>query len=223
MAAFSLDLRRRILSAALADGAPTEQALADRFRVSRSFVQKLKRRWRTAGTAEPVGHRGGAPLKLSGEDRATLLSLGRRLRRHLCRTPRPPRLGARGHPGPLDGQRGTRRRWPHAQKKTLRAAERDREDVAQERAVFVAEQPSLDGSRLVFLDETGSNIAMARRYARSKRGRLEGVWSTGRSRTTEARTSPSSARSRPGVDCWRGARWRGRWRVSGSWPSRKRR
>lgn len=74
MAAFSLDLRRRILSAALADGAPTEQALADRFRVSRSFVQKLKRRWRTAGTAEPVGHRGGAPLKLSGEDRATLLS-----------------------------------------------------------------------------------------------------------------------------------------------------
>ena len=74
MAAVSLDLRRRILDAALADGAPTEQALADRFGVSRSFVQKLKRRWRTAATAEPVGHRGGAPLNLSGEDRAALLS-----------------------------------------------------------------------------------------------------------------------------------------------------
>ena len=35
----------------------------------------------------------------------------------------------------------------------------------------MAEQSSLDGSRLVLLDETGSNIAMARRYARSKRGR----------------------------------------------------
>jgi transposase len=35
----------------------------------------------------------------------------------------------------------------------------------------VAGQPSLDGGRLVFLDETGSNVAMARAYARSKRGR----------------------------------------------------
>ncbi len=60
MAAFSLDLRRRILDAALADGAPTEHALAERFGVSRGFVQKLKRRWRTDGTAEPAGHRGGA-------------------------------------------------------------------------------------------------------------------------------------------------------------------
>lgn len=74
MAAFSLDLRRRILAAALADGAPTEQVLAKRFGVSRSFVQKLKRRWRTAGTAEPVGHRGGAPRKLADDDRAALLA-----------------------------------------------------------------------------------------------------------------------------------------------------
>lgn len=69
MAAFSLDLRRRIL-----DGAPTEQALADRFSVSRGFVQKLKRRWRSHGTAEPVGHRGGAPRKLSDDDRAVLVA-----------------------------------------------------------------------------------------------------------------------------------------------------
>jgi transposase len=73
VAAFSLDLRRRILHAALADDAPPEQALADRFGVSRSFVQKLKRRWRADGTAAPVGHRGGAPRKLSDDDRAALL------------------------------------------------------------------------------------------------------------------------------------------------------
>ncbi|MDT0633112.1 transposase [Rubrivirga sp. S365] len=74
MAAFSLDLRRRVLGAALADGAPTEHALAERFGVSRGFVQKLKRRWRTDGTAEPVGHRGGAPRKLSDDDRAALVA-----------------------------------------------------------------------------------------------------------------------------------------------------
>ena len=72
MAAFSLDLRRRVLDAALAPDAPTERTVADRFGVSLGFVQKLKRRWRTHGTAEPVGHRGGAPRKLSDGDRAAL-------------------------------------------------------------------------------------------------------------------------------------------------------
>ena len=74
MAAFSLDLRQRILDAALADNAPTERALAERFQVSLGFVQKLKRRWRTHATIEPVGHRGGAPRKLSDADRAALVA-----------------------------------------------------------------------------------------------------------------------------------------------------
>jgi transposase len=73
MAALSLDLRRRILDAALAADAAPEAAIADRFGVSRSLVQKLKRRWRVHGTAEPVGHRGGAPAKLSADDRAALV------------------------------------------------------------------------------------------------------------------------------------------------------
>ena len=73
MAAFSLDLRQRILSAAL-KGNLTEHSVAERFGVSRSFVQKIKRRWRSHGTAEPVGHRGGAPRKLSDDDRAVLVA-----------------------------------------------------------------------------------------------------------------------------------------------------
>ena len=73
MAAFSLDLRQRILSAAL-KGNLTEHSVAERFSVSRSFVQKIKRRWRSHGTAEPVGHRGGAPRKLSDDDRAVLVA-----------------------------------------------------------------------------------------------------------------------------------------------------
>ncbi len=50
------------------------------------------------------------------------------------------------------------------------ADERNRPDVAAEREAFATRQPSLDARRLVFLDETGSNVAMSRRYARSRRG-----------------------------------------------------
>ena len=72
MRAFSTDLRQRVLSAALEPGA-VEQRVADRFGVSRGFVQKVKRRWRRAGTAEPVAQRRGPAPRLSDGDRAALL------------------------------------------------------------------------------------------------------------------------------------------------------
>lgn len=71
MRAFSTDLRQRVLDAALADGA-VEQRVADRFGVSRGFVQKIKRRWRTAGTAEPVAQRRGPTPRISDDDRTAL-------------------------------------------------------------------------------------------------------------------------------------------------------
>ena len=71
MRAFSPDLRQRVLDAALADGA-VERQVADRFGVSRGFVQKAKRRWRTAGTVEPVAQRRGPAPRLSDDDRAAL-------------------------------------------------------------------------------------------------------------------------------------------------------
>jgi transposase len=42
--------------------------------------------------------------------------------------------------------------------------------VAQARAAWKNEQKSLDPSKLVFIDETGTSTKMARRYGRSKRG-----------------------------------------------------
>ena len=73
MAAFPTVFRQRVLDAAL-KGDATEQAVADRFAVSRAFVQKIKRQFRRTGSVEPVGHRGGAPRKLSDDDRAALLA-----------------------------------------------------------------------------------------------------------------------------------------------------
>jgi transposase len=58
-----------------------------------------------------------------------------------------------------------------ASKKTLRAAEQDRPDVAEARQKWKAEQPDLDASKLVFIDETGTNTKMARTRGRCRRGR----------------------------------------------------
>ena len=57
-----------------------------------------------------------------------------------------------------------------AQKKTLRASERDRADIQAERAVFCERMRQLDAKNLVFLDESGITTAMTPLYARARRG-----------------------------------------------------
>lgn len=57
-----------------------------------------------------------------------------------------------------------------AKKKSARAAEQDRPDVAQARREWRAGQGELNPERLVFIDETGTATNMARRYGRCPRG-----------------------------------------------------
>ena len=56
-------------------------------------------------------------------------------------------------------------------KKTLRAAEQDRPDVAAARAELKAEQRVLDARRLDFIDETAVTTKMVRHRGRSPRGK----------------------------------------------------
>ena len=60
-----------------------------------------------------------------------------------------------------------------AQKKTLRAAEQDRADIAEERAAWRAEVAAgrLDPAGLISVDESGADTRMTRRFARAPRGR----------------------------------------------------
>jgi transposase len=53
----------------------------------------------------------------------------------------------------------------------LRAAQQDRPDVAQARALWCERQPTLDPVRLVFIDETWAKDNMVRLYGRCPRGR----------------------------------------------------
>jgi hypothetical protein len=55
-------------------------------------------------------------------------------------------------------------------KKTLRAAEQERPDVAQERRRFRVWQRFMDSSCILFLDETGTATNMTRRYGRAPSG-----------------------------------------------------
>ncbi|WP_448265194.1 helix-turn-helix domain-containing protein [Nostoc sp. DSM 114159] len=65
-AAYSTDLRQRVIEAYKANEGSQRQ-LADRFKVSLSFVQRLIRRHRTTGQVAPKPHRGGAIAKITVE------------------------------------------------------------------------------------------------------------------------------------------------------------
>ena len=61
-------------------------------------------------------------------------------------------------------------KWGLSFKKTLRASEREREDVRQARDNWRREQPDLDTNKLVFPDETWATDNMTRIRGRSPRG-----------------------------------------------------
>jgi transposase len=64
--ALSMDLRERIMAAC--DAGETNLAVARRFAVSESFIEKLKRRRRETGSLAPTPHAGGRPPLLSTEE-----------------------------------------------------------------------------------------------------------------------------------------------------------
>src|SRR6266852_4571158 len=72
-----------------------------------------------------------------------------------------------------------------ASKKSVRAAEQDRPDVAAARTLWADDQPKLEPDRLVFIDETGTSTKMARLRGRAPRGeRLVGKIPHGHWKTT---------------------------------------
>lgn len=73
-AAYSVDLRQRIVDAYHANEGSQRQ-LADRFKVSLSFVRNLLHRYRQTGAVKPKAHGGGAIAKITGSDLLTIEQL----------------------------------------------------------------------------------------------------------------------------------------------------
>lgn len=61
-------------------------------------------------------------------------------------------------------------RMGYTRKKALTASQQHRPDVAAERETFLALQPTLDASKLVFLDERGLRRGMRSPYGYAWRG-----------------------------------------------------
>ena len=146
--------------------------------------------WRHCGAGGSSGFSGQRVVHLQGADPAATDRRGER--QHAARPPAAqaecqprgrlggPHRGPSGpHPGGLANLAGGRAhsaavkrgdvvggRPPRAvvQKKTLRAAEQDRPDVAARRRIWRAAQPFVDADKLVFIDETGASTKMTRLY-----------------------------------------------------------
>jgi transposase len=164
--AYSSDLRERVI-AAVASGMSRREA-AELFDVAISTAVKWLQRLRATGSsaAKP---RGGSTSRLEKhtarilavtDERpdATLKEILAALGKQRIRT-------SRSALSRFLGRHNITRK-----KKSLRAAEQQREDVARARRKWLREQSLLDPAHLVFIDETNVNTSMVRLYGRSPCG-----------------------------------------------------
>jgi transposase len=70
----------------------------------------------------------------------------------------------------VDDLSGVQSTEADSKKKTLIAAEQEREDVARKRFEWKRDQSQIDPDRVVFIDETWAKTNMTRTYGRSQRG-----------------------------------------------------
>lgn len=156
------DVRERILKALEKDSSSLR--VAEQFGVSSSFVRRLRIQVRKEGRIE-ARHGGGKPAALREKDEeavreivaarpdATLNEMReqvkKRTKRKLSTTTMWRTLVRLGY---------SRKR------KTIEATERSKEEVQAKRKAFRLEAGVWLSDRLVFIDETGVNLAMARAY-----------------------------------------------------------
>src|ERR1035437_4699909 len=204
--ALSNDLRERVIREV--DGGASARASADMFSVSPSSAVKWVRRWRDTGSFAPSLTRGHRRSPLVDHAEWLLGLIAERaditLAEILCHA------RERGIVTSISSLWRFFDARESASKKSLRAAEQLRPDVAAAREEWKREQATLDPDRLVFIDETGTNTAMTRLRGRCKRGeRLIGHAPYGHRKTTTfvagLRKNAITAGHRPG-DEWRNFR-----------------
>ena len=168
-AAYSQDLRERVMAAV--DGGLGVYSAAPMFRVSVSYINKALGRRRATGDVTAHKSGGGPKPKLVAYDEAlraqvaqkadiTLVELQAWLANDHAVKVSVGCLWARvGHLGLT------------LKKKSQRAAEQDRLDIAEARQQWRARQAEWRADNLVFVDETGASTKMTRLYGRCPRGK----------------------------------------------------
>ena len=170
MKAHSLDFRQKIVDTYLKEGS-SQRKIAKRFGVALSFVEKLLKQLRETGDLAPKPHGGGRIPKLNAEqlslvsalvesdNDATLKELCQQLQEKTTITISRSTMGR-----VLEQLNLTRK------KKSLHATEKDTPRVQQAQLDYWEKIRDIDPKDLVFIDESGINLAMIRLYARSPQG-----------------------------------------------------
>ncbi|MGD9510578.1 MAG: IS630 family transposase [Geminicoccaceae bacterium] len=165
----SADLRSRVLAAV--DAGVPARAAAERFRVSVSYIYKALSRRNETGESEARPQRNHQELKLAAHHEAIAAAVARQPDATLDEL-RAWLLATHGVGASLGLMHKTLARLGLTpEKKSLRAEEQGRPELAAQRALWRAGQDQLNPQRLVFVDETGAATNMARRYGRGPRGR----------------------------------------------------
>jgi transposase len=166
MAPYSMDLRERV-AAAIDQGEGSQRQVAKLFRVSVSFVTRLIQRRRDAGTLAPKAHGGGQRPALGPSERAQLAKL-------IAEQPDATLEQLKERGGftctLTTLWRALRRSDLTYKLKALHASERDTPEVQAKRRRFRGKVRKIEAERLIFLDETGINTAMAPTHAWALRG-----------------------------------------------------
>jgi transposase len=163
MRAYSMDLRERVLRDS--DAGMTSAAVAEKYDVSRAWVDRLKQRRRETGEVAPRAQRYGPHLKLGPHLHRLVDLIREQPDRTLAELQE-----ALGLSASLATIWRAVKRLGFTVKKTVRASEHDRPDIAAARQQWQAAAPTWDPARLVFLDETGVTTNLLRRYGRGPRG-----------------------------------------------------
>lgn len=165
MKAYSDDLRKKIIQAYL-NKEGSLRDLAERFSVSLNFVWLLWERYRLTGSVRPKPHAGGHVSVMDNDRLSVLRDLVREQNDATLAELRDRFHQKTGlHVSIVTISLALKKLGLSRKKKTFHATERTNDpDIIEERVEFRQEMPEMDAQHLVFLDETGTNLGMARDY-----------------------------------------------------------
>src|SRR4028119_583399 len=171
MKPYSRDFRRKIVETKQKTQ-DSNQQIAARFQVSYSFVRRLLKHYESTGSVEPNPHGGVKALKLNSQQIDVVTQLVEEdndaTLQQLCdRTEE--KTGLKVSVPTMC--RLLQRLELTRKKKTLHASEADTLRVQKLRAQYWTILGEVKLNDLVFIDETGVNLAMTRGYARAKKGK----------------------------------------------------
>jgi transposase len=169
MKAYSQDLRDRII-AAVKVRTDTREGIARTFQVSRSFVQKLWRRWQGTRSSAALPHGGGQPRALADDEARIRKEVARQRDATLAELCERVEQAGGAASSPSMMCRELQRLNLPRKKKSLHASERDTPRVKRLRKAYWEWIAEVVVERLKFIDESGLHLSLTRLYGRAASG-----------------------------------------------------